>query len=250
MKVVPALLLLLPLVVVAQSPLPDKPHVYVQGNAEIPVQADTLKLSGTVSVVAMEASIAEEEVQQRSARLLMVAREHGIESEQIKASAIAVSPSYDYVNGGREFLGYTVTRDVEITVSVLDDYYTLLRAVVDSGALDFLDAVFSYSDIDRVVREAQLAAVEDARLRAQSLAERANASLGKVYSISEFDLRQEEQYLLTPSREFYESTLGSSDAVVVTGTRIRNVAISGVQLFQAASVSAFAEVYVVYLLKP
>jgi uncharacterized protein len=251
MRVVLAFLILVPAIVFAQSPLPDKPHVYVQGSAEIPVQPDTLKLSGSISVVAMDASSAEEEVQQRSADLLSVAKENGIDADRVRASAIALSPSYDYVGNRREFQGYTVTRDVEISVPVVDEYYTIVRAIVDSAAFDYLNAVFSYSDIDGAIRKAQLAAVEDARSRAQSLAEQANATLGDVYSISEFDLRQDEQYSLTPSRAFYEGELGSSDTVIVTGSRVeRKVSASGVQLFQAATVSATAEVYVVYLLKP
>jgi uncharacterized protein YggE len=117
--------------------------------------------------------------------------------------------------------------------------------------LDYVDVVFSYSDIDGAVRDAQLVAIDDARGRAESLAEQAGARLGSVYSISEFDLRQDEQYLLTPDRTFFESELNTSDTIVVTGSRVRgSSAVGGIQLFRADTVAAAAQVYVVYYLEP
>jgi uncharacterized protein YggE len=235
----------------AQTTLPSAPHVYVQGVGEVEVEPDTLRISGSISVTALEAALGESEVQQRSAALLSLAREFDISADAIRASTVAVSPSFDYNGGQRRFTGYNVNRDFSIEMEIPDDYYSKVQRIVESGALDYVDVVFSYSDIDGAVRDAQLVAIDDARGRAESLAEQAGARLGSVYSISEFDLRQDEQYLLTPDRTFFESELNTSDTIVVTGSRVRgSSAVGGIQLFRADTVAAAAQVYVVYYLEP
>lgn len=247
MRSIAVLSLLFPFVAVAQSTLPSEPHVYVEGSAEIEVVPDLLRLSGTIIVLDMDASVAEQEVQQRSATLLAVTREHGIPAEAIRASTISVTPEYDYVEGQSVFRGYAVSRNVRITMSALDNYYSTIRAIVESGALEGLSAVFSYSDVDGILNEAQLAALDDARSRAARLAERANARLGDVYSISEFDLRQDEEYfLLTPNRRIYEGSLGPEGRVAA----LASADISAVQLFQADTLTASARVFVVYRIRP
>jgi len=248
MKHTIALSMLVAVVAEAQTTFPSEPHVYVEGSAEIEVQPDLLRLSGTMAVVDMNASTAEQEVQQRSATLLAVTREQGIPAEGIRASTISITPTYDYIDGQEVFLGYSVSRNVRISISAVDNYYPTIRAIVESGALEALDAVFSYSDVDGILRQVQRAALDDARSRAASLAERANARLGDVYSISEFDLRQDEEYfLLTPDRRLYEGSLGPEGGLALAAA---SVDLGAAQLFQADTLTASARVYVVYRIRP
>jgi len=250
MRALIPLLMLLSSALAAQTTLPSAPHVYVQGIGHVEVDPDVLKISGTITVNALDAATAEGEVQEKSARLLAVAHDRGIDADDIQASTVSVSPTFAYNAGETRFTGYAVRREFEIAVGGLENYYATVQAFVESATLDYVNVLFSYSEIDTAVRDAQLAAIDDARQRAESLAERAGARLGSVYSISEFDLRQEEEFLLKPSRSFYESELGDSETVVVTGARIADFSSArGTQLFQGDSVSASAEVYVVYNLE-
>lgn len=242
-------LLFLSCLAVAQNNLPDAPHIYVEGSAEIKLDPDTLRLTGTIESLSLDAAEAERQVYEKSAILLKACKGKGINPDQIKASAIQMSPDYEYSGGRQRFMGYEVSRDFEITLTQLDKYYPTLRAIVESKAASSLDATFSKSDTDELINQVQLAAFDDAHRRAERLATKAGKRLGGVYSITEFNLRAYEQEGLLPQRFLFESKLGNELAeIVVTARKVEAYGYAE-PLFKADQAAVTATVFVVFLLE-
>jgi len=239
------LILLFPMVSFAQSNLPDAPHIYVQGKASISLTPELLILSGQILGEDREVTVASQEVEDQSAALVALMRSLEVEREDVSASMPVVEQQFDYQDGRNVFVGYRVRRDVEIRLSRMDRYHLDYAEVIRSGALASLSARFSVRDPEAAVDQAQLAAVDDARDRAERLAERSGAALGAIHSITEFDLRRVERPLLTPARSFSESALGSGgDGLYTSSTRME----AAPPMFEPEALMAEATVFVVYLL--
>ena len=160
-----------------------------------------------------------------------------------------MSPKYEYTGRRQELIGYELSRTFEITLSALDKYYPALRAIVESGAVSDLDAVFSVSDSELSIVRAQQLAIEDARSRAERLAQQAGMVLGSVHSITEFNLREEERASLHPQRFLFEGELGGVlEEIVVTASK-RSSGYYAEPLFEPSSVAVTATVFVAYTLK-
>jgi len=239
------LVALLPWAVGAQSNLPDAPHIYVQGKASIELAPELLILSGQIVGEDGEVTVASQQVEDQSAALIALMASLDVEREDVRASMPVVEQVFDYRDGRQILVGYRVRRDVEIRLSRMDRYHLDYAEVIRSGTLASLSARFSVRDPEAAVDAAQLAAIDDARDRAERLAERAGAALGVIHSITEFDLRRTERPLLIPARQFSESALGQGgDGLYTSATRVEAVP----PMFEPEALTAEATVYVVYRL--
>ncbi|MYB42304.1 MAG: SIMPL domain-containing protein [Chloroflexi bacterium] len=113
----------------------------------------------------------------------------GVEDRDISTRSFNIYPQYDYdrEDGPPEIIGYTVNNWIEVKVrdidrlsEVLDDALTAGGDAIRVGGISFrVDEPEQYAD------EARKLAVEDARARAQQLADLAGVTLGQARAISE-----------------------------------------------------------------
>lgn len=92
-------------------------------------------------------------------------------------SATSESPSGDRV--------YRVENTLTVTVRDIDQVGAVIEAALNSGANNVHGLQFGLSSRDELAAEARTAAVQDARERAQLLAEELGLSLGEVLEVSE-----------------------------------------------------------------
>jgi uncharacterized protein YggE len=110
----------------------------------------------------------------------------GIEPKDMKTTNLNVSPKYDYPKDKAPVLiGYTASYDLNVTVRKLDDMGKLLDGMVDSGANRNMSVSFGCSDPEKLLDEARLKAVQEARKKAELYAAGAGCGLGLVQSINE-----------------------------------------------------------------
>lgn len=223
------------------TPLPTKPHIYVEGSAEIEVIPNQMTISLGLSAENPEVAVAKQDVDERSARLLETLKSLSIESRDIATTALQVTPVYDYVEGKQVPRGSRVYRQVEVTLRDLENYGSLMKALVDAGISNTVNTRLAVTDEKAVSDDALVKALEDARARAANLLSSQGKKLGDIYSVSEFDLRREETYFLTPNREMY----GNAAEVSMSADRQMK---SG-EPFEPGVIRAKAKVYVVYLIK-
>jgi uncharacterized protein YggE len=223
------------------DPLPNKPHIYVEGSAEIEVIPDQMTITLGLSAENMDVTIAKQDVDKRSVELIKTLKAMMIDVKDIGTTALQVTPVYDYVEGKQVPRGSRVYRQVDITLKNLEKYGELMQALMDAKISNTVDTKLMVSDEKTVSDQALIKALADARLRATSLVESQGKKLGEVYSISEFDLRQQEVYQLVPNRNIYGS---SSPMLAQKESRFR-----AEEPFEPGIIRATAKVYVVYLIK-
>jgi uncharacterized protein YggE len=239
MKYLFAFTLLLMSIATHASPLPAKPHIYVEGSAEIEVIPDQMTISLGLTAENMEVGIAKEEVDDRSRLLIETLKKMDIAARDIATTALQVTPVHDYIDGKQVPRGSRVYRQVEITLRNLENYGELMQALMDAKISNTVNTRLSISDKKQVSDQALIKALDDAHARATALLASQGKKLGGVHSISEFEMRREESYYLVPNREMYGDAAVSS--VMMSAKRS--------EPFEPGVIRAKAKVYVVYLIK-
>jgi uncharacterized protein YggE len=100
----------------------------------------------------------------------------------VKTQSVSLSPRYNEQN---EVQTFVATNSVSAVVKQLAKAGAVIDAAVDAGANQVYGPSLSGGDQTALYRQALKAAVANARLSAQALAEAANVSLGRVTAIVE-----------------------------------------------------------------
>lgn len=237
-KLLRIMLLLLPINTVA-SPLPDKPHVYVEGSAEIEVQADTVNFSVLLDSTDDDLSKARHNVEERSKKLISTCLDIGIDRGKISSTPLNISPATEYKDGENISVGTQVSRQVDIQINDLSKYKEVMSALIEANISKTVETTLSVSNDATLTDDALLKALADAKSRAERIALAQGMKLGEPFSISEIPTRGEERYTLYPSRRI-EGKSGQ-----VRG----KLAFSSGESFEPGKMVARAQVFAVYLLK-
>ena len=205
-----ALLPLFSAVALAGTPLPDAPHVVVQGEGLVSVAPD----SATVSMVARhrsaDAGEAKRVVDRAVAALLKVAPDYDVAADDITASDLALRETEDYDDNDRlPPTTHIASREVKVRIDDLERLGAWMDAALAAGFTDVSDVSFKSSQEARLRDEALAQAVADAREKAGDLAEAFGGRLGPVYSINSLNSMQADGYGNT-----------TLDRIQVTGTRM------------------------------
>lgn len=225
------------------DPLPDKPHIYVEGSAEIEVAPDQMIITIGLSHTDPDVAIAKKEVDERSTILIDACKDIGIDMQDLATTALHVSPAYEYHGGERIPLGTRVYRQVDITLRNLEKYPALMAALIEADISNTVSTRLEVSNEKTLSDRALVAAIEDARKRAEAMAESLGKDLGEAHSISEFDLRRDERNQLFTVRGIKSQP--SSGAPELAFAR----SAAGEEPFVPGLIVARAQVYVVFLIR-
>lgn len=184
MKIVKiALLLALPVVANAQE-VPVR-SITVYGEAKQEISPDMATLN--VSVVAKDRDLqkAKQMHDVRMQDLLKIAGEMQIARGDIKTQYASIQPEYDYKENKQVFREYSITTNLEIGVKRMNTVGQLMQKLVDAkfdqvGNVRYsIDNDISYRD------EVMLEALDNAKAKAQKVAERMGVTLGKPISVAQ-----------------------------------------------------------------
>jgi hypothetical protein len=111
----------------------------------------------------------------------------GIDAKDIQTTNFSIYPQQQYDPNGKPTgeITYIVDNSVYVTVRDLDKIGDLLDAAVQAGANSISGIQFDVADKTQALSEARQAAVNDARAKAEELAEAAGVTLGDVQTIAE-----------------------------------------------------------------
>jgi uncharacterized protein len=117
----------------------------------------------------------------------------GVKNEDIQFSSVDINREYnsrydDHGNYYSEFIGYSLTQRVTIESSDVDKIERISREVTDliNFGLEFYSnpPKYYYTKLNELKIQMIAAATEDARVRAEQIAENANSSLGSLKNAS------------------------------------------------------------------
>ena len=161
-------------------------EIIVGGTGVASAAPDMAVIRIGVSREARTASQAMREANAAAANVLAEIKSSGVADRDVQTAAINLSPVWDHSNNQRrQVRGYVASNDLSVRVRELDDLGALLDALVADGANTMNGLRFSIAETDGLETEARADAVEDARLKAETLAKAAGVTLGPVLEIRE-----------------------------------------------------------------
>jgi uncharacterized protein len=164
--------------------VPDQtPRVSVDGQASITARPDLAFVSFGVYGLNEDLQTARAGADAAVGRLLKVAEDLKIERDDIAASSLNVEPNYSD-DRPHKFLGYGVTRSVNITPRDLARLEDLIDGAVKAGANQDFNIALEVADAAALRERATMLALEDAKKQAARIAAVFGMKLGPVRSIS------------------------------------------------------------------
>lgn len=170
----------------ALSPQEEAPTVSVNGTGSIILTPDMATIFIGVQTEDDDAESAVERNNVQTQRVIDTLEAEGVAAEDIRTTNFSVYPRQDYVDGEISGVTYVVDNTVLVTVRDLEGLGALLDLAVKSGANTISGIQFDLTDREAANEQAMEAAVENAHLRAEILADAAGAQLGEVQSIQAY----------------------------------------------------------------
>jgi hypothetical protein len=158
----------------------------VSGTGRVTVVPDIAAINIGVRSEAEDVTEALDTNTAQASRISRALQELGIEEDDIQTSNFNVYPSdrYDPMTGQVEGRYFVVENTVNVTVRDLTSLGEVLTAVVEAGANNIYGINFDVEDREAAVAEARKLAIEDAKAKAQAIAEESGVELGEIISIS------------------------------------------------------------------
>ncbi|MGD8404270.1 MAG: SIMPL domain-containing protein [Anaerolineales bacterium] len=161
--------------------------VQVTGSGELQVEPDTARIRLGVQTEAETAQAALNQNSTKMRKLIDTLEEADIPSDDIQTQTVRLSPRYNFndSNNSRTLDGFTASNIVEVRTQNLEDIGTLLDQSVKAGANTIENISFEVSNSETLTDQVRETAVQNARHKAEELANLTDATLGPVLEIQE-----------------------------------------------------------------
>ena len=172
-----------PDVVVNQELVPPEHTIEVTGYAKVSATPDyatiTLGVQGSAETAEQASALCTEHLTSVNEALLAL----GVRIKDITAAGISIAANVRESDG--TVLGYTATDTITIIAHDVATANGVMSGAIDAGASAIYGITYSLTDAKPVYQEALEAAMDDALLKAQVLAEAGGATLGAVIGVEE-----------------------------------------------------------------
>jgi len=165
------------------------PRIVVSGQGSDAIAPDMAVLGMTVTREAKTARAALDANSAAMKEVLAAMKALDIAERDLQTANFSISPNYSRYKGDRSeaprIVGYTVRNGLTVRVRDLERVGTVLDKAVTLGVNEGGNIQFTNADPEESITRARVAAVKNARNKAQTLADAAGVSLGSVVRIDE-----------------------------------------------------------------
>ncbi len=175
---------LFPVGVAAQQNEPRLRTLSVSGEGTVTAAPEIASLRVGVVSESKTAREASDQNASKMARVVEALRKAGIAQDKIQTVQLTVEPAYDYNEGQQVLRGFQARNVVEARTRDLARLGEILDAVIQVGGNTVEGILFELEDPGAAQARAMARAVDDARRKAQALAEAAGVELAEVQEIS------------------------------------------------------------------
>lgn len=162
---------------------PSAAGITVVGTGSVTTTPDTAEWSFGVQTSAETAEAALSANSQAMKQVVDALRDAGIAGDDLQTEQVSVWPRTS--DDGLSIVGYDASNTVRATIRDLDRAGATVDAAVAAGANQVYGPTLTVSDADDQYRAAVDAAFDDARARAEAIAEKASLTLGAPVAIVE-----------------------------------------------------------------
>ena len=186
MRKLTALIMALMVLAASAAALADT-EITVSGEGNILVSADTAVVNIGVNIRDRNALKAQQRANEVIAAVRKVLTDNGIAAEDINTGYVELFTiyDYDYSSGSDAVSMYTANSMLAIQLKDMTQVGKVIDLAFGAGANSLNGVSFSASDTDAARKEALKAAVEQARVKAEVLAEAAGLKITGIEAINE-----------------------------------------------------------------
>ena len=204
----------------------------VTGSGTVYMDADIAYALLGVSYTGTDLSVIQQQANETIEAVCAAMEAAGLDSKNISTDNISIYPTYDYSENEGKLTGYRIDERLSIHTEDIDVLGTYIDAAFAAGANTFDSITFSVKDDSQAKQDALKQAVQDAREKAEVIAEAAGEEIDSVITIAE---EEQYSYYNTDSRAYI---MKSESADMAAGTTVR-----------AAQINVSANVQISYRLK-
>ena len=184
--------LLLSLLLVAALPVQaeeSRRSANVSGQGEVSVKPDRARISLAVDTANIQLRKAEEETNRIVRAYLAELKSLGLKDEQISTAGVSINPEFVWDDKARQqrLVTYHARREIDLRVDDLQQIGDVILKATMVGINQVNPPTLESSKSKELSRQALVKATEDARAKAQLLADTLGVKLGAVRSISAND---------------------------------------------------------------
>lgn len=233
----------LPLSVLAQGGLPDKPYIYVEGKAEIEKPADMVTLRFDLVARNPDQAKANQEVQAKATKVFAMTDARKIAASDVVATDLRSEPQYENEEeSGRKrgkIIGYSVTRSFSIKVRDVTAFAKLVDELLASGGIEFSGIDAGLSKEKEMQDEAWDKALLNARERAEKTLKAINMKIDSVFAVSPVSFPEIHQ------RIFSRLPVASYESAIGDATKRPDPT-----QYRLAPITISQSIHVIYLISP
>lgn len=161
--------------------------ISVSGTGEVAGIPDVLIVDLGVAVLRPGVDQATADASSLASAVLEGVKAKGVEERDIQTTNYSIYPEYDWRNDTQTLRGYRVTNTISIKIRDIAGAGAVIDAATAAGGNDAVvnGIRFDIEDNGELVTAARAAAWDDAKTKAEQLAELAGVTLGSAVSISE-----------------------------------------------------------------
>jgi uncharacterized protein YggE len=242
LKVVLAACLVLPASLFAESGLPDKPYIYVEGRAEIEKPADMVTLRFDVVARNPDQAKANQEVQAKANKIFALLKERKIAENDVVATDLKSEPQYenDERSGQKpgKIIGFAVTRFFSVRVRDVTVFAKLVDELLAMGGTEFSGIDAGLTKEKEVRDELFEKALTNARERAEKTLNTMGMKIDSVFAVSP-----------TSFPEIQSRMFGTTERVIASGSYSSAVGLAPSE-YRLAPVAISQSIHVMYLISP
>ena len=160
--------------------------IVVSGTGRVGVDPDVAELRLGVAIARPTVDAARAAAAEAMAAILGAVTAAGVAARDVRTTLLSVQPRYDYSDGKAPTLtGYDLANVVEVTVRDLASLGGVIDGALTAGATSLDGLTFRVDDPREAERTARVAAVAEARARAEVLAAAVGVAIAGVADILE-----------------------------------------------------------------
>lgn len=164
---------------------PEFAHVTTTGYGEVIATPDMATFSVKVVDTTMTAEQAKQSVDKTVEQFLKNLSDAGLSKDNVTSSNLYLAPQYHSPKSGKaELVGYRASRSIDVTVTDLKNLNQYLDMALEAGINQVDNIQLKVSNQAEYQQKARMAAIQDAREKAASLATGFEKKLGDVWQIN------------------------------------------------------------------
>ncbi|HHX8332586.1 oxidative stress defense protein [Vibrio alginolyticus] len=195
---------------------PEFAHVTTTGYGEVIATPDMATFSVKVVDTTMTAEQAKQSVDKTVEQFLKNLSDAGLSKDNVTSSNLYLAPQYHYPKSGKaELVGYRASRSIDVTVTDLKNLNQYLDMALEAGINQVDNIQLKVSNQAEYQQKARMAAIQDAREKAASLATGFEKKLGDVWQINYRQMHVQPVLMRSMAMDSKEGANGYQDSTMI-----------------------------------